>query len=265
MMGSYRFGAELADQGLGNGWQKWGLFGTMPPNQVFNCDEVLNSLNIVSVIIFDFDGTIADTLGPLLAIANHLAEEFNYPPITLEQLQQFQRLDTRGIIRQSNIPVLKIPFLLRRLKSDLNAKITTVQPIAGMPEAIAELKTHHHTLGIVTSNSEANVSAFLAQHGMAHFFDFVKSGTTIFGKHRVLRRLLHIHRIPVEQTIYVGDETRDIEAARAIDMRIISVSWGFNDRSVLERYNPDQIIDQPPQLMAAVETLLNPVDADAEE
>ena len=209
----------------------------------------------MSVIIFDFDGTIADTLEPLLAIANHLAEEFGYPEITIDQLKRLQTLDTRDIIRQSQVPVLKIPFLLRRLKAELNQKITTVQPIVGIPEALAELKQHHHTLGIVTSNSEENVSAFLQQHRLLHLFDFVKSGTTIFGKHRVINRLLKQKKMLVDQTIYVGDETRDIESAKAINMRIISVSWGFNDHSVLARYHPNQLIDHPQFLLQSVKQL----------
>lgn len=213
------------------------------------------SLKTVSVVIFDFDGTIADTLEPLLAIANHLADEFGYPPITLEYLKQLQTLDTRDIIRQSKIPLLKIPFLLRRLKSDLNQRISTVEPIQGMPEVLAQLKQQGHTLGIVTSNSEENVFAFLQHHGLLDLFDFVKSGTTIFGKHRVINRLLKQQNLDIDQAIYVGDETRDIESAKAINMRIISVSWGFHDHSVLARYNPTQLIEQPHLLTSSVQKL----------
>ena len=210
----------------------------------------------MSVIIFDFDGTIADTLDPLLAIANNLAREFGYPPITDDQLNQFQALDSRAIIQQSNIPLLKLPFLLRRLKADLNQQITSIQPIEGIPDALKELKRHGHILGIVTSNSEPNVSAFLAHHDLLHLFDFVKSGTTIFGKHRVIRRLLKKKNIDIQHTVYVGDETRDIESAKAINMPIISVSWGFNDHSVLAQYAPTQLIDDPKLLLPSVHRVM---------
>lgn len=207
------------------------------------------------VIIFDFDGTIADTLDPLLAIANQLALEFGYRTITIDQLKQLQTLDSRAIIRQSKIPVLKIPFLLRRLKADLNQQITSIQPIPGIPEALQELKGQHHRLGVVTSNSEKNVSDFLNHHQLLDLFDFVKSGTTIFGKHRVIRRLLKQKSIDIRDTIYVGDETRDIESAQAIDMPIISVSWGFNDHAVLSQYAPTQLIHDPKLLASAVQAI----------
>lgn len=210
----------------------------------------------MSVIIFDFDGTIADTLDPLLAIANNLAQEFGYPLITIDQLSQLQTLDSRAIIKQSQIPVLKIPFLLRRLKADLNQQITSIQPIKGMPDALQELKNQQHRLGIVTSNSERNVAAFLGHHGLLDLFDFVKSGTTIFGKHRVIRRLLKKKNIDIQKTIYVGDETRDIESAQTINMPIIAVSWGFNDHDVLARYAPTQLIDDPQFLAASVNAII---------
>ncbi|MEM9217369.1 MAG: HAD hydrolase-like protein [Cyanobacteria bacterium P01_F01_bin.150] len=211
----------------------------------------------MSVIIFDFDGTIADTLNPLLAIANDMAQEFGYPLITLEQFNQLQTLDSRAIIKQSKIPVLKIPFLLRRIKADLNRQITSVQPIKGVPQALRDLKNQHHQLGIVTSNSEKNVIDFLTHHCLLDLFDFVKSGTTIFGKHRVIRRLLQHQNIDIQKTIYVGDETRDIESARAINMAIIAVSWGFNDHAVLAQYAPNQLINAPELLASAVQAVAN--------
>lgn len=209
----------------------------------------------MSVVIFDFDGTIANTLEPLLAIANQLATEFNYSPITIDELKQLQQLDTREIIRQSNIPLLKIPFLLRRIRTELNRQIANVQPIVGIPEALSTLKQHDHSLGIVTSNSEKNVADFLAYHHLTDLFSFVKSGTTIFGKHRVIHRLLKQEKIALNRSIYVGDETRDIESAKAINMKIISVCWGFNDHTVLEQYQPDQLIEQPQDLLRAVTIL----------
>ena len=84
----------------------------------------------------------------------------------------------------------------------------------------------------------------------------MKSGTTIFGKHRIIRRLLKQKNIDIQNTVYVGDETRDIESAKAIDMPIISVSWGFNDHSVLAQYSPNQLIDNPKLLLPSVNQLM---------
>jgi phosphoglycolate phosphatase len=52
--------------------------------------------------------------------------------------------------------------------------------------------------------------------------------------------------------IYVGDETRDIEAARKIQIQVIAVSWGFNSREVLAEQKPDFLISHPSQLIEVV-------------
>ena len=68
---------------------------------------------IQKVVIFDFDGTIADTLDALVGIANHLADDFGYAPITNTELAYLRNLNSRQIIKYSGIPLLKIPFLVK--------------------------------------------------------------------------------------------------------------------------------------------------------
>lgn len=206
----------------------------------------------VKVIIFDFDGTLADTLETLLAITNRLAAEFGYPHIDLEAVRTLQRLSSRDIIRQSRIPIFKIPFLLRRLKADLQQEIHQVSLFPGIAEALKEMHQQGHILGIVTSNSTDNVNTFLDTHQLGHLFTFVCSGTTIFGKHRVIRRILKQQGFDEDQVIYVGDETRDIESAGKIPIQIISVTWGFNTRQVLAQYQPDYLVDTPHELARIV-------------
>lgn len=203
----------------------------------------------VKVIIFDFDGTLADTLEPLLAITNRLAVEFGYPQMDLEAVRKLQQLSSKDIIRQSRIPIFRIPFLLRRLKADLHKEIHQVDVFPGISEVLKELHRHGHILGIVTSNSTDNVHAFLEAHQLNSLFDFVHSGTTIFGKHRIIRRVLKQRGIEHTEVLYVGDETRDIESAAKLPIQIASVTWGFNTRDVLAQYHPDYLLDHPQDLI----------------
>ncbi|MEB3211693.1 MAG: HAD-IA family hydrolase [Leptolyngbyaceae bacterium] len=206
----------------------------------------------MKVIIFDFDGTLADTLEPLLAITNRLAAEFGYPQLDLEAVHKLQRLSTREIIRESRVPVFKIPFLLRRLKADLHNEIHRVNVFPGIPQALSTLHESGYQLGIVTSNSTDNVNVFLKVHQLDSLFDFVHAGTTIFGKHRIIQRILKQRAIDVSKVLYVGDETRDIESAGKLPIQIASVTWGFNTRQVLEQHNPDYLIDHPQDLLHIV-------------
>jgi HAD superfamily hydrolase (TIGR01549 family) len=209
----------------------------------------------MKVIIFDFDGTIADTFEAVLQITNNLAVELGYPPTTPEDVRRLRNLDSREIIRQSGIPLFRLPFLMKRLKAELRNEIHKLHPIPAMQDALMQLKQRGNPLGIVTSNSQDNVQAFLRNHDLGDLFDFTYSGTTLFGKGRVIRQLLKQHNLKARNVVYVGDETRDIEAARKIQIKVIAVAWGFNSAEALARQNPDFMIHQPGELIRTIEQL----------
>ena len=204
-------------------------------------------------IIFDFDGTIADSFEVILRITNQLAAEFGFLPVQPEDVHRLKDLSSREIVRQSKVAPFKLPFLMRRLRGELNREIRYLKPICGMKAALLTLKQQGYQLGIVTSNSRENVIAFLEAQDLAEIFDFVGSGLALFGKGRVIQRLLKQHHLAPQDVIYVGDETRDIEAARKIGIKVISVSWGFNSTQALAAENPDYLIHQPDELLKVVE------------
>jgi len=205
--------------------------------------------------VFDFDGTIADTQEVLLAIGNRLADEFGYTPIAPEEVAELRDLGSREVLRRVAIPAVKIPFLLRRLRHELNAEATRLQPIAGIATALDDLHDRGYHLGIATSNLEANVRTFLQHHDLGDRFDFVYSGIALFGKDRILRRILRHQQLSADRVAYIGDETRDIEAARRSRVRAVAVSWGFNSAAALARATPDALVTHPNQLAAALADL----------
>ncbi|MDJ0675870.1 MAG: HAD-IA family hydrolase [Calothrix sp. MO_167.B42] len=205
------------------------------------------------VIIFDFDGTIADTLDALVSIANHLANEFGYTPITTEDLAYLRNLNSRQIIKYSGISLLKIPFLVKKVKSELKGKIHELKPIVGIKESLAALRDEEHRLGIITSNSADNVTDFLKNNDLEVFFDFIYSGVTIFGKTTIINNALKQNNLSSQQVIYVGDETRDVEASKKANIKVIAVAWGFNSHEVLAKQNPDFLIHQPKELLQVIQ------------
>jgi len=203
----------------------------------------------VKVIIFDFDGTLADTLDAIVGITNRLAKEYGYKPTAPEELAQIRNMSSREIVKQSGISIFKIPFLLKKIKSDLRDDIQEIKPVLGIKEALTKLKSEGNYLGILTSNSEENVRAFLKKHDMQNLFSSIYSETTLFSKHKVLNRFIKQNNLVPEDVIYVGDETRDIESSKKIHVKVIAVSWGFNSREALAKQNPDFLIHQPSELI----------------
>jgi phosphoglycolate phosphatase len=204
------------------------------------------------VIIFDFDGTVADTVDALVSIANRLAREFGYVQITQEELALLRNLSSREIMKYSGISVFRIPFLVKKVKSELKNKIKELKPIPGIQEALITLNDEGYRLGIITSNSLDNVTDFLQVHQLDNLFEFIYSGITIFGKTTIINNVLKQKQIKPQEVIYVGDETRDIEASKKANIKVIGVTWGFNSQEVLSKENPDFLIHHPNQLIEVI-------------
>lgn len=204
------------------------------------------------VILFDFDGTIADTYQAIVNITNQLSTEFGYKALDQEELVLIKNLSSREIVKRSEISIFKLPFLVRRVRAELSKEIAGLDPIKGIEAVLLELKKCGYTLGIVTSNNKENVDIFLAKNQLDHLFSYIYSGTAIFGKHRVLNQVMGEHQINPADAIYVGDETRDIRSARKSLISVVAVSWGFNAASILQEHQPDYLIAEPSELLRAI-------------
>ena len=204
------------------------------------------------IILFDFDGTIADTYQAIANITNQLSTEFGYKTLNQEELTLIKNLSSREIVRLSEISVFKLPFLVRRVRNELSKEIAELNPIAGIARVLSELKSQGYTLGIVTSNNQENVDVFLAKNQLEDLFSYIYSGTAIFGKHRVLARVIKENQLDKSDIIYVGDETRDIRSARKSNIAVAAVSWGFNAAEILAEHQPDYLVHHPSELFQAI-------------
>lgn len=207
------------------------------------------------VIIFDFDGTIANSLDTLVTISNRLAEQFGYKQTSQSELAELKKLTSREIIKQSGISIFKVPFLLRKVKAEMSFEIKNLKLFPGIREVLIELESMGHKLVIISSNSKSNILAFLDHNNLENIFYYIYSGTTVFGKDKVINKFIRQENINIEDVIYVGDETRDIESAKKSKVLAIAVSWGFNTKEALAKENPDFLIEQPQELISVVENL----------
>ena len=203
---------------------------------------------MTKVIIFDFDGTLADTIDILLSITNRLSAEFGFKSATKEELAQLSNLNSWQILQYSGISIFKFPLLIRRLKAELHSEVPHIQLFPGIKEVLFELKKRGFQLGIITSNSRENVLGALEKNGLQDTFTFIYSGST-FGKHKVINKWLRIENIHTEKVVYVGDEIRDIDAAKKTGIKVIAVGWGFNSPQALAAQNPNFLIERPQELI----------------
>ena len=199
-------------------------------------------------LVFDFDGTLADTLEETMVILNELAEEYGFRRFKREDMQEAKHMTVAEFVRFLGIPAWRVPRLLTKGKRRLTERLATIRPIPGMAEVLPELSATVGHLGILTSNSEDNVSIFLRSHSL-ECFEFIKSTPKLMGKARYLRKILRQYGLSSEEMLYVGDEIRDIEAAHESEIQAAAVTWGFNAATVLEAASPDYLIRHPSELL----------------
>ncbi|MCK9524199.1 MAG: HAD-IA family hydrolase [Proteobacteria bacterium] len=199
-------------------------------------------------IIFDFDGTLVDSFGLALKISNALAPVFGFRMVEEHEVSQFRTLSLREIMRRLEIPAPMLPLVLARGRTEMMKDITSVHLFEGIPALLERIKAQGLRMGIVTSNTRRTVLQSLRHHRVDALFDFVHSATNLFGKHRVLSRVLKKQHLQHHHIIYVGDEVRDVEASRRCRIPVAAVTWGFQSRCQLQTAGPDFLADTPEEL-----------------
>ena len=200
-------------------------------------------------LIFDFDGTIADTLGESRRIFNELAPDYGIRQVEEHEIAQLRHLSLKEILSVLNIPKRRVPSIIARGTGMMRANIDRLQLIVGMKDALTEMRNHTHSFGILTSNTTANVDVFLRNHGLRDLFEFVSSTSKLTGKARHLRAIRKTFSLKNTEMLYIGDELRDVKAAQKANIPHAAVSWGFNSRESLEKAKPTYLIDHPEEFV----------------
>ncbi|MEL6672986.1 MAG: HAD-IA family hydrolase [Bacteroidota bacterium] len=200
------------------------------------------------LLIFDFDGTIADTLVVALQIINEIGGEFNLPNVSRTQFMELKHKSVPELMKMSGLSWFQLPLFVHRARLKFKQHLKQVHPIHGMPEILAALQERGYRMGILTSNTSEGVNSFLQDHEIPGF-EFIHAPDHIFGKSRVIRQILRHHELKEEEVVMIGDEIRDVDAARKVGIESIAVTWGFNSEELLRTGNPSHLIQTPAELL----------------
>ncbi len=206
----------------------------------------------MKTVIFDFDGTIADSLGLVVEIYRQLTNDTR--KLTPAEYEALRRLPAQKVARSIGVSLWRIPFLVRKGRKIMHSRLNEVKVFEGLPEALEKLKEQGYTLRIVTSNSEENVQKFLDDHQLSEYFSDIVGDVGLFNKAKVLRKIIKGDALDASQSYYVGDEARDIVASKKAGLRIISVAWGYNHEDLLRDLQPYAIARTPHELVNIITT-----------
>ena len=199
-------------------------------------------------VIFDFDGTIADSLPAILAVFKDLTGQ-SPEQFTADEIELMRDLSVPDLMKRLGVPKWKMPYLLLRGRRLIGAHMHGIPVHPGMADTVKALHEHGIPLYVLSSNSTQNVQSYLRWHKLSDYFTGVYGGASLLGKAPRLLKLIEEGGLGVANSWYVGDETRDVSAAHAVGLHVASVSWGYNTRAALELKKPDAVVDTAAELL----------------
>jgi phosphoglycolate phosphatase len=200
------------------------------------------------MILFDFDGTLANSLEAAFQAYNRIAPEYGTVKMEDEDRKLLSGGNPKDLLKKYGISPQKLGTLMLRIRKELRHCIAELKPVPGMETVMQALYQEGHSLGIVTSNARENVLLFLKNNQLEEYFQLVYTGKSLFGKDKVFKRLFKQKGLSPKEVLYVGDETRDIEACKKTGIPIIAVSWGINNRKTLSALEPEGLADSPEEI-----------------
>ena len=193
------------------------------------------------LVIFDFDCTLADSADCVLSLMNSVARKHRFRETTPEEVDELRGVGNREIMARLNVQRWRLPFIardLRRLSAESAADISLFD---GAADLIADLAGSGILTAIVSSNAEATVRQVLGPEVAARIGQF-NCGAAMFGKARKLKGVVRAAGVRTAEVLCVGDETRDIEAAKAAGLASAAVTWGVHKPEALRAFAPDYLV-----------------------
>lgn len=196
-------------------------------------------------IIFDLDGTLADSIPLLIEIVNE--QQILGRKLTRADYEQAKNMTIKEAIKKFNIPLWRVPAILVKGRAELTKRINEVPLFEGMDTVLRQLAGNYH-LFVMSSNSLVNINKFLEHHNINGLFEKVYGGVSVFGKAKMLKKIITEQGLDPHACYCVGDEVRDIDAANKAGLSSVAVTWGLNGEKSLRARNPDHLVHTPGEL-----------------
>lgn len=192
--------------------------------------------------IFDFDGTLADSLPWFRGVFAEVAEKFAFRPLSPHDLEALRGCGPMETMERLGVPAWKVPLIARHLRHLKARDVDRILLFPGVGDALHRLKAKGVKVAIVTSDVSANVHHIL---GPAHarLIDHFACGASLFGKAAKFRRVLRRCGVEARDALAIGDEVRDIEAARQVGLPFAGVAWGYALPEALAAYGPEALFE----------------------
>jgi phosphoglycolate phosphatase len=199
------------------------------------------------LVIFDFDGVLADSAGWVLEVLGPLARKHRFRELSRPEIEALRGRPNREIVRRFGVPPWKLPAIARDFRA-LSAQAADHIPLfTGVPGLLADISRAGLRIAVVSSNAEGTIRTVLGAElaGLVHDFE---CGASLFGKAPLIRKVVRRSGVARADVLAVGDETRDVEAARKAGVPCAAALWGYARIEAFDGFPPDHAFETPDAL-----------------
>ncbi len=190
--------------------------------------------------VFDFDGTLANTFPWLVKVLNRLAADYGFKPVDPEDLETMRGFGAKRVLHHLGVARWKVPRIAHHMRALIAQEIHEVPLFGGVEDLLQNLSEAGITLALVSSNDQGNIEKVLGAPSMG-LFAHCECGVSVFGKAKKLKKTVRALGMDADRSLYVGDEIRDIEAAKKVGMAAGAVAWGYNRLDALREAEPEEV------------------------
>lgn len=200
------------------------------------------------VVIFDWDGTLVDSVEHIAESLHQAATDLGYPAREREAY--------RDIIGLGMVEALEklYPGISREQMNSIRegyaryffSKVTTPQNVfAGMADVVSDIRGAGLGCSVATGKSRRGLDVALVSSGLGEHFDITRCADETRSKPdpRMLEEIVRFYNIDPSEAVMIGDTRYDLDMAQRIGMPSIGVEWGVHKRDVLAEYSPHAVVD----------------------
>lgn len=191
----------------------------------------------MKTLIFDFDGTIADSFETLVSIFEGITARPQ--KLTAKEIGNLRGESLKDIIKYLKIRRWQLPRIILKAKRVVTLRMSEIKTFPGMPQALRLLNKKGCRMYILSTNSSENINLFLKNNALAGLFLHIYGDIGLRSKASALNKIIKKEKLSRKDCVYIGDEVRDIQAAKKAKITSVGVTWGFNNHAAIESAKPD--------------------------
>ena len=212
-----------------------------------------DTLGSYAAVVFDFDGTLADSYGAITASVNHVRAQHGLSALRVEQVKQHVGYGPDYLL-QHTVPDCRLPEDLACYRAyHPSVMLALTQLLPGAAALLPGLRRLGKKIGLCSNKPRLFSQALLQHLGIAALFDVVLGPEDVPHPKPapdMLLRAIERLGLPRAQVLYVGDMTVDIQTARSAGLRVWAVATGSDERRVLEDAKPDRLLVDLQEMVA---------------